>query len=561
MRLLRLLAAVMMVASLVATLAVCEEGKLAHRWLFVFRDLNDEAKYQDTLRLLPRAQKAGYNAIVVSDRNLYRLDRAAPSYLANMKSLQATAAFYGLEFIPICMPMGYAGGLLDYDRNLAEGLPVKDALFVAHNGVLEMRSDPLVSLVNAGFEEADGAGFAAWAWIPGSATTAALDADVCHSGKASLRMTHPETGRCGLTQSVKVSPFRQYHLSVWIKTENLGRPGRASLLISAGGADGRQLSFTDTQVQATQEWTRYQIVFNSLDSDQIAFTLGLGRGKGGAIWWDDLALEEIGLVNVLRRAGCPLSVRGEDGRVYEEGRDFAPIRDPALDPYDVYHQPPVVRLTADSRIREGGLVRISYYHPVLIHTDQVVGCLSDPMVYELQRAQVRRINDLLHPKAFFMQHDEIRVANWDQVCQSRGLTPGQLLADNVKRCTQIIHEVSPEAKIWVWSDMFDPMHNAQGDYYLVNGSWEGSWEGLTPDIGIVNWAGFLEGKNCKWFADLGHEQVLSGYYDWDDGGDGIAGWLNGAQGVPGVSGAMYTSWQEKFDSIEAWAEKAWGKPE
>jgi hypothetical protein len=36
-----------------------------------------------------------------------------------------------------------------------------------------------------------------------------------------------------------------------------------------------------------------------------------------------------------------------------------------------------------------------------------------------------------------MSHDEIRVANWCAACESANLTPGQLLADNVKRCIAI----------------------------------------------------------------------------------------------------------------------------
>jgi hypothetical protein len=136
-----------------------------------------------------------------------------------------------------------------------------------------------------------------------------------------------------------------------------------------------------------------------------------------------------------------------------------------------------------------------------------------------------------------------------------------MLADNVRRCRQIIKDVRPDAEIWVWSDMFDPMHNAHDNYYLVNGTWAGSWEGLASDIGIVNWYGELKGSNCKFFADSGHQQVLAGYYDSDENGSGIAEWLANARSVPGVTGAMYTTWQDKYDAMEAWAEKAWGKQE
>ena len=52
------------------------------------------------------------------------------------------------------------------------------------------------------------------------------------------------------------------------------------------------------------------------------------------------SIEEIGLVNVLRRPGCPVTVRGENGTIYEEGRDYEKIVDPQLHPWIAYHDPP-----------------------------------------------------------------------------------------------------------------------------------------------------------------------------------------------------------------------------
>jgi len=180
-------------------------------------------------------------------------------------------------------------------------------------------------------------------------------------------------------------------------------------------------------------------------------------------------------------------------------------------------------------------------------------------VYEVMREQVIRLDELLHPDAYLMSQDEMRTANRDLACLSRNLTPGQLMADSIRKSARILRELRPDAKVWLWSDMVDPYHNAKdGPYYFVEGSWEGSWEGADPDIGLANWAGHLKGKNCRWFADRGHQQVLSGYYDHDDDGAAIAAWLKAVEGIRGIVGAMHTSWQEKFDTLEAWAEKAWG---
>lgn len=51
---------------------------------------------------------------------------------------------------------------------------------------------------------------------------------------------------------------------------------------------------------------------------------------------------------------------------------------------------------------------------------------------------------------------------------------GELLARNVEGDTEIIREVNPDAEIFVWSDMFDPHHNARDNYCLSSGSLEGT---------------------------------------------------------------------------------------
>jgi hypothetical protein len=324
-------------------------------------------------------------------------------------------------------------------------------------------------------------------------------------------------------------------------------------------SDSRQfISFQLFHTERTQDWTHYDLVFNSLDHTDAQLYLGSWYGKDGKLWWDDLGIEEIGLVNVLRRPGCPLGVRGENGTTYEEGRDFEEIVDPQLNPWVAYHAPLKIRLTPQTRVQEGERLRVSYYHPLVVYEDRVTSCLSEPKIFAEWRDEVKRVNELLSPVAFFMSHDELRVVNQCALCRSKHMTPGELLAWNVRQATAIIREIRPDAEIWVWSDMFDPMHNAVDHYFAVNGSLAGAWKGLDKGIGIVNWHGALMGKNCRFFADLGLKQILSGYYDGDESGSAIAQWLDNTRDIPGIVGAMYTTWEDKYDAMDAWAQKAWG---
>jgi len=146
------------------------------------------------------------------------------------------------------------------------------------------------------------------------------------------------------------------------------------------------------------------------------------------------------------------------------------------------------------------------------------------------------------------------VANWCRACQSRKLTPGQLLAENARRCVSILKELNPDARVVVWSDMFDPNHNAVADYYLVNGTLKGSWEGLPRDVIIANWNSGRARESLSWFASRGHRQVIAGYYD-DDDPTGLRRWEDAAHGVEGILGFMYTTWSARYGALDRYGEE------
>jgi Carbohydrate binding domain. len=488
------------------------------------------------------AAAAGYNGVAFS----YNIPGAKAAELTN------AARQNHLDLIAIVMGN-------PKDRNYVEGVLAKDELFAVHDGRATHQSDNPTRVLNADFEEATGNHFKGWSFQDDEGVTTFADHDVVHSGKTSLRMQDigkNEANHCRISQPLKLQPQRQYLISFWVKTENLS-PQDAEVKVLTSDAQ-HSISFQTFHVEKTQDWKRYELVFNSLDHNEGRLYVGTWNGKNGKLWWDDLKIEEIGLVNVLRRPGCPVTVRAEDGTVFEEGRDYQPIKDPILNPWHAYHEPPVIKLTANTRIAEGAKLRVSYYHPIVVYEDRVTGCLSEPKIFDEWRDEVKQANDLFHPSAFFMSHDELRVMNQCAACESKKMTAGELLAWNVKQAAQIIRDIRPDAEIWVWSDMFDPMHNAVDHFYAVNGSLAGSWKGLDKDVGIVNWHGGLKGKNSKFFADLGLKQILSGYYDHDENGAEIAEWLQNTKDIPGIVGAMYTTWEDKYNAMDGWAKKAWG---
>jgi hypothetical protein len=512
------------------------------RWLFIWRDMSDPKEVDRMIARFPRAKADGYNGVCFS----YNVAKEKG------EALKLAAKQNGLDLIVMVM-----GG--SHDKNYVEGVLSDKALFVAHGRSATHQPDNPTKLVNADFESANGNHFSGWAFQDDEGVTTFADHEVTHGGKTSLRMESigkNQARHCRLAQPIKLQPHRQYRISFWLKTENLS-PADPEIKVLTSDAQ-YAISFQTFHTERTQDWTHYDLVFNSLDHSDGILYLGSWYGKDGKMWWDDLKIEEIALVNVLRRPGCPVTVRGENGMTYEEGRDYEKIVDPELHPWRAYHTPMNIRLTPSTRITDGERLRVSYYHPIIVYEDRVTSCLSEPKIFDEWREEVQQANDLLHPAAFFMEHDELRVINQCALCQSKHMTPGELLAENVHKAAQIIRDIRPDAEIWVWSDMFDPQHNAVDHFYAVNGPLKGSWKGLDPGIGIVNWNGGLQGKNCQFFADLGLKEILSGYYDGDEDGSAIAKWVENTKSVPGIVGEMYTTWEDKYDAMDAWAQKAWG---
>jgi len=111
----------------------------------------------------------------------------------------------------------------------------------------------------------------------------------------------------------------------------------------------------------------------------------------------------------------------------------------------------------------------------------------------------------------------------------------------------ILEKIAPGARVHVWSDMFDPAHNAVERYYLVRGS----WDGLPPSVVIINWISGHADESLPFFAGRGHKQVLAGYYDGDPLRIGL--WLAEARKVQGVIGVMYTTWKHDYSKLEEFA--------
>jgi len=529
------------------------------KWVFNMTNFASDQRTTDLIALMQRAKAAGYNGFVISDIKFEKFQLSNSAIVKNLERFRAAAHATNMDVIACVAPFGYADFLLSNDPNLAEGMPVRKAEFVVKDGKL-VPFDETTKLINGGLEDWKDDSPKGWAVeAPGKAS---FRDEAAHEGKTCLRQQDvPGHGR--LSQKIAVLPWHYYHVSAWIKTEDC-----ASKDWRIAAFDGEKLlNWQQPAVKPTQNWTQYHATFCSLENTSLSLYVGSWNGKKGKAWFDDIRIEPAGFVNIIRRDSTPLKVTGMDGQtVYTEGKDFETVVDPKLghDPNPGYftnwHEQPVVAIPSGSRLKEGDKVLASYnFASTCGKPNNINICMSEPKTYKTIEKQVRWVKENVQPDIYMMGYDEIRMGGWDDTCAATGKTSGQILADSVQRCTTIIKQVAPGKPIVVWNDMFDPYHNAgakEADgkpviMYMAKGNWSGSWEGLPPDVGIVNWS---DGKldSYQFFAKRGNQQIISGRTPTK-----IGEWLDSCKDLPGIAGIMYTTWENDFGpTVEKYVETA-----
>ena len=549
---------------------------LPKRWVYVSSNLYVNENVQQLEQLLRRAQKAGYNGILFTDYKTFtwwQLDDAK-RWRKNAQKLRSITKELQMELVVCVFPFGYAGSLLWHDVNLAAGMPIRKAPLRAVGRHLEPA--PTAQIINGSFEEYKNHRVLHYNFQDDVGKGSFIDHEIKKDGKVSIRFENVgdinEHGHGRISQEVKVLPWQQYRIRVWMKTENL-TGGEIKLIVLA---DGRVLQWQHLQVtqgdrlryvkqvrNLTADWVQQCVTFNSLDNNKVLVYVGTWGGQKGKIWWDNLQIETVPALNILRRESLPIEVIGANGTSYEQGLDYEPIIDPRLGKlqwagsYDTHHEAPRITLTEKTRIKLDETVFLSCYHPTLVYDGQVNCSLSEPKVFELCRQQVEQTEDALQPDGYLMSHDEIRCAGWEPAQTKEFKSSGRLLAYNIKTCYRIICNTVPGKPVYLWSDMFDPHHNAHENYYLVNNTLEDSWEGLDNDIIIMKWGGGERARpGLKFFAERGHSQMIAAYYDSDVQSNARM-WKEAIKEIPDISGVMYTTWQNDYSNLEKFASVWW----
>lgn len=535
-------------------------------WYWHHSLLNNPQAVESSKKLIDRAYEDGYTGVAFWDVSFEYLGTPlwAAYYAQYVQEAMSYAVSKGMKVMAPVAPFGYSNDLLEYHPEWAEAQRVVGTEFQVNSNATRLELiNSFPGLLNPGFES----GRVDWFDIgdPG----VGLDTSVAHTGRASAVIHNaPADGR--IRQLMHVKPWRQYHLRFFYKSR--AYRGYAQFGIFDPSNFSMVRVTDEIRAGVSQDWTEADYAFNSQDSTELWLYLGVYGGNSGWLWLDDIEVEETALVYVTRgRAGTPLEVYDPNNpsMVYTEGRDYNAISDPRMGvrPFlytDSYHTPPAVTLPAGTRLRPGQTVAIKFYaaFPVPGQGD-VNMCVSSTLVADYLNRNAQAIAAVMpQGGGLLLGYDEIRQFNSCAVCRAKHMNAAQLLDWHVGQSIERYQSVMPQSPLYVWSDMFDPYHNAHNNYYYVEGDLTGSWSGLPANVILMNWnlgnlhhsLGWFSGNNAD--QPVAHQQIIAGYYDSGNGAAAARAELATANGIPGVLGLMYTSWNSDYSQLKHFADAA-----
>lgn len=164
--------------------------------------------------------------------------------------------------------------------------------------------------------------------------------------------------------------------------------------------------------------------------------------------------------NVLRTGATDIVITSPDGETtWAEGEDYEVIEGVTGFPYSEDAEPWHIRRIEGGAIADGATVLASYDHAVKMGSRNIPYCPSEPAVYEILFPVIENTIRHLEPHTVHIGHDEPRIVNSDSRCITRGMTGGQLLAEDIHRINDFAHSIDESVTLMMWADALNPYHN------------------------------------------------------------------------------------------------------
>lgn len=525
------------------------------RWFFATDGIGDDIQMENIIELMNRAHKKNLNGMLWSC-GIENYQTFSQERKNRVIKIRDTAEKLNIEIIPTVWTIGYATAL-GKNPNLMEGIEVQNVPYIClGDKAVWDRSECVEKAQNPDFEQGSNNKFPGYGCLE-AGKLAFADSEIVHSGKSSLRVenfTQHSHGVNRFRQPFDVKPHRLYEASFWRKTQELQPEDCFYLEIYAPGSNMLTKFKAPSGKNGSDDWRRFSLMVNSNIYDSLSVYAGVWGGQSGRAWMDDFSFKIAGIVNPIRRAGAPITVKNaQTGEVYSEGKDFA-----FPEKYRPKTGTPVNKsieftIPAGSAIKSGDKLLISCYCSIPMGNGQKSTCMSEPEVYEFFAQSAAVVNETLKPKKWLLSMDEIRFAGTCKACQNRNMSLAQILGDCITKQYNAIKKVNPNAAVYIWNDMLDPALNGKKNYMNCVGDYANAVDYIPKGIVITCWERRHIQESMEYFSQKGFATQAAAYYDVDNL-DNCREWLMQCNKTPKCTGIMYTTWRNKYELLEGFAD-------
>ena len=527
--------------------------QFADRWLFMQLNFSKDRHLEYAREAIAAAKQTGYNGLAlecgVEEWDLW--DAPRKTRLEEVKRLCADA---NIEIIPLVWSVGY-GWMLPKHPDLMEGIKVKDVKYVVRG---------------------DRAEFAP--------STPELPVEPLAQGEVK------DLCQAAYCYRAALLPFRLYRVTYRLKSE--GFDTRFSFRQTSLRADREdwnsqwfQYGWRDRTLAGDSEWQEYDFL---LATDKTAhyglrfeirwFRPGKAPEKRGRLLMDALRIEEIGPQQVMKYAESPMTVKNAaTGALCRPGTDyldFPDVGDVKVSPFDpglpsrsrrqvddlvpwpnecpfaAPRDPSLpLAIPSGSALRDGDELRVTTWVPGPHNLSfQRSACMANPDLKAYFNRTAETVRKVLNPRKWFLSMDEVRHGGTCPRCEAYPGGLSRLFADCVCAERAAIRAQVPDAQIYMWSDMIDPVHNTKPDNVFCRGNTMGADQWIPRDIVIVCWYREKRQVSMPFFSSHGFRTMGAAYYDADSL-DGSRQWLETCRETPDCRGIMYTTWQIKYELL------------
>lgn len=509
-----------------AAVAAGADGPFARRAVQILFPYTSDEHVELTKKIAKTAGAHGYNTVVFASTvglGMSHVWDAArrERFLEAMRACEAA----GLEPCVGMWSIGYAKeSFFPIDPNLAAAAPVFDTHYVVSNGVAVLLPKRAVSLLEA----------------PGEIHSPRRESDV---GEFHVDVV-PARSYC-LRLKLSATPCKYENWPVAVGVRRVG-------------AKTDYLEHHVCKVKPDGAEHEFNVYFSSLDERRLDIRVaGYNRTFPGHATLASAELFQTEPRLIVRRHGTPVTVRSAaTGKVYVEGRDYAPIPRARGTWPGPWHKPAQLplKILKGGAIAEGEELVLDCYCSFPTWGKWCSACMGAVEMDEILEKSAAETMRLVNPKVWFLSFDEVRTGGGCRDCLAIG-DMAHVYAAFIRKAMATVRRLRPDAEFYVWNDLVDP-YALQGDGKNAGmySSMKGVWDLLPRDLGIGYWTYRWREEGTRFFAERGHPLLLCGYYD-EKVLKRSLDWMDLAVRTPNCRGVMYCTWGNHWDLLGAFGDK------